>query len=100
MLFYYMERGCREKDRPAPTYIGRLPAGVIVSPLGTENMSPCARWPPHRRVFFIPFPRRHGRFAAGGVEYVSVCPLALAVARLTGVHISFHFPAGHGRFAA
>ena len=27
-----------------------------------------------------------------------MCPLALAVARLTGVHISFHFPAGHGRF--
>ena len=45
-----------------------------------------------RRVFFIANPRRHDRFAAWGVEYVSVCPLALAVLRLTGVHFLFCFP--------
>ena len=30
----------------------------------------------------------------GGVEYATVCPLALAVLRLTGVHISSRIPAG------
>ena len=96
MLFYHMERGCREKDRPAPTYIGRLPAGVIVSPLGTENMPPCARWSLPLFIspacIFIANPRRHGRFAAGGVEYVSVCPLVAAVVHLAGVHFLFCFP--------
>ena len=47
-----------------------------------------------RRAFFIQFPRRHDRFAGGGVEFVSECPLGAAVARLAGVHFSFSFPAG------
>ena len=41
---------------------------------------------PSRRAFFISFPRRHGRFAAAGGEFASVCPLAAAVLYLAGVH--------------
>ena len=52
------------------------------------------RCSPHRRAFFIPYPRRHDRFGAGGGEFGTVCPPAAAVARLTGVHFSFSIPAG------
>ena len=33
--------------------------------------------------------RRRGRFDGGGVEIDSVCPLADAIVRLTGVHFLF-----------
>ena len=52
------------------------------------------RCSPHRRAFFIANPRRRDHLADGGVEYATVCPLALAVLRLTGVHISSRIPAG------
>ena len=52
------------------------------------------RCSPHRRAYFIANPRRRDHLADGGVEYATVCPLALAVLRLTGVHISSRIPAG------
>ena len=54
----------------------------------------CCSCSPRRRAFFIQFSRRHGRFAGGGVEFATECPLGAAVARLAGVHFSFSFPAG------
>ena len=51
------------------------------------------RCSPHRRAFFVLYPRRHGRLRAGGGEFGTVCPLVAAVVRLTGVHFSSHFPA-------
>ena len=62
-------------------------------PAGRCHCSPC------RRAFFIPFPCRYGRLAAGGEEFTTVCPLATAVVRLTGVHFSFCIPAGMVVFA-
>ena len=49
---------------------------------------------PRRRAFIILFLRRQDRFEIGGVEYVSVCPLAGVVLSLAGVHFSFCFSAG------
>ena len=46
------------------------------SPLAKSNMSIC--W--HKQL------RRRDRFDDGGEEFVSVCPLVAAVARLAGVH--------------
>ena len=51
---------------------------------------------PHRRAFFFPFLRRLGRFDADGVQFASVCTLASAVPRLTGVHFSSRFSADLG----
>ena len=49
---------------------------------------------PRRRAFFILFLRRLGRFDDGGVQFASLCTLASALPRLTGVHFSSHFSAG------
>ena len=38
------------------------------------------------------FHRRHGRFEGGVEEFVAVCPLAAAVARLAGVHFNVVSP--------
>ena len=57
-------------------------------PAGRCRSSPC------RRAFFILFPRRHGRFDCAGGELAPVCPLAAAVLRPAGVHISSYYPAG------
>ena len=53
---------------------------VIGVPAGRYRCSP------RQRAFFILFLRRLGRFDGGGEEFVSVCPLVAAVARLAGVH--------------
>ena len=49
---------------------------------------------PCRRAYFILYLRRYDRFDDGGVEIASACPLAAAVLRLAGVHISFCISAG------
>ena len=51
---------------------------------------------PHRRAFFISFLRRHDHLDADGGDFASVCTLASALLRLTGVHFSFYFSAGLG----
>ena len=51
---------------------------------------------PHRRAFFSSFLRRLGRLDADGVQFASMCTLASALLRLTGVHFSFYFSAGLG----
>ena len=48
----------------------------------------------HRRAFFIPFLRRLGRFDDAGGQFPSVCTLAPAVPRFTGVHFLSRFSAG------
>ena len=53
-----------------------------------------SRCSPRRRAFFILYLRRRDRFDGGGVEIASVCPLADAIVRLTGVHISSCISAG------
>ena len=57
-------------------------------PTGRCRSSPC------RRAFFVLYLRRQDCFDGGGVEYVSVCPLAGVVLHLAGVHFSSHFFAG------
>ena len=68
----------------------RFTDGGIVLTMTERNLSPCARWryrsSPYRRAFLIPFLRRHDRFGGGVEEFVSVCPLAVAVLHHTGVH--------------
>ena len=49
---------------------------------------------PRRRAFLILFLRRRDRFEGGVEEFAAVCPLAAAVLRLAGVHISFCISAG------
>ena len=49
---------------------------------------------PRRRAYFILYLRRRDRFDGGGGEFASVCPLAVAIVRLTGVHISSCISAG------
>ena len=51
---------------------------------------------PRRRAFFILFLRRLGRFDCDGRDFASVCTLAFAFLRLTGVHFSFCFSASLG----
>ena len=46
-----------------------------------------------RRAFFILFLRRLGRFDCDGRDFASVCTLAFAFLRLTGVHFLFCFSA-------
>ena len=52
------------------------------------------RCSPRRRAFSILYLRRYGRFDGGGGEIASVCPLADAIVRLTGVHFLFCISAG------
>ena len=59
----------------------RLHAGPCCSPL-------------RRRAFFFPFLFRLGRLDDAGGQFPSVCTLASAFLRLTGVHFSFCFSAG------
>ena len=49
---------------------------------------------PRRRAYFILYLRRRDRFDGGGGEIASECPLAVAIVRLTGVHISSCISAG------
>ena len=74
-----------------------FPAVMVVSTVPAGNMSPRARWSLPFFILpaciFIANPRRRDRFAVGDGKYATVCPLALAVLHLTGVHFSFHFPA-------
>ena len=48
---------------------------------------------PRRRAFFIMFLRQLGRLESAGRDFASVCTLAPAVYRLTGVHFSSRFSA-------
>ena len=58
------------------------------------------RCSPHRRAFFIPYPRRHDRFGAGGGEFGTVCPPAAAVARPHRRAFFIQYPRRHDRFGA
>ena len=88
LLFFISPACISHRESPLACSFSRLGRRICLRvPAG-----PCCS-SSHRRAFFIPFPRRHGRFAAWGVEYATVCPLALAVARLAGVHFLSRFPA-------
>ena len=60
----------------------------------------CCRSSSHRRAFFIQFPRRHGRFAGGGVEFATECPLGAGSCSPRRRAFFIQFPRRHDRFGA
>ena len=59
------------------------------------HAGPCCS-PPRRRAFFFPFLLRLEHLDDAGGQFASVCTLASAFLRLTGVHFSFCFSASLG----